>query len=92
MEPMQQDAALQFCGKVLLQAVCGVQAAAAPAAPAAAIKKGLLDNYDDAEGYYNFQVGEVLNDRYEVRRAGGTAALQEMEVAWLTCGTICVSD
>ncbi len=43
----------------------------AAAAPAAAIKKGLLDNYDDAEGYYNFQVGEVLNDRYEVRRAVG---------------------
>jgi serine/threonine-protein kinase PRP4 len=28
--------------------------------------KGLADSYDDAEGYYNFQVGEVLCDRYEV--------------------------
>lgn len=28
--------------------------------------KGLSDNYDDAEGYYNFQVGEVLGNRYEV--------------------------
>ena len=28
--------------------------------------KGLADNYDDAEGYYNFQVGEVLGGRYEV--------------------------
>ena len=28
--------------------------------------KGLADSYDDAEGYYNFQVGEVLGDRYEV--------------------------
>ena len=28
--------------------------------------KGLSDNYDDAEGYYNFQVGEILADRYEV--------------------------
>lgn len=26
-------------------------------APAPARGKGLLDNYDDAEGYYNFQVG-----------------------------------
>lgn len=40
-------------------------AAAAPAA--AAIRKGLLDNYDDAEGYYNFQVGEVVADKFEVR-------------------------
>jgi serine/threonine-protein kinase PRP4 len=29
-------------------------------------KRGLVDNYDDAEGYYNFQVGEILADRYEV--------------------------
>ena len=28
--------------------------------------KGLADSYDDAEGYYNFQVGEVLGSRYEV--------------------------
>jgi len=28
--------------------------------------KGLKDNYDDAEGYYNFQVGEVIGSRYEV--------------------------
>ena len=28
--------------------------------------KGLADSYDDAEGYYNFQVGEVLGERYEV--------------------------
>ena len=25
-----------------------------------AVKKGLLDNYDDVEGYYNFQVGPTL--------------------------------
>jgi len=29
---------------------------AAPAAGAPVVKKGLLDNYDDVEGYYNFQV------------------------------------
>jgi serine/threonine-protein kinase PRP4 len=28
--------------------------------------RGLLDNYDDSEGYYNFQVGELLGNRYEV--------------------------
>ncbi|KAL3130724.1 hypothetical protein ABBQ38_000071 [Trebouxia sp. C0009 RCD-2024] len=32
----------------------------------APVKKALLDNYDDAEGYYNFQVGEVMDGRYEV--------------------------
>lgn len=26
----------------------------------APVKKALLDNYDDAEGYYNFQVSEQL--------------------------------
>eukprot|EP00879_Flechtneria_rotunda_P014246 GHRR01014883.1.p1 GENE.GHRR01014883.1~~GHRR01014883.1.p1 ORF type:complete len:921 (+),score=358.42 GHRR01014883.1:205-2967(+) len=31
-----------------------------------AVPAGLTDNYDDAEGYYNFQVGEVLDGRYEV--------------------------
>ncbi len=30
------------------------------------VAKGLADSYDDAEGYYNFQVGEVIGDRYEV--------------------------
>ena len=30
---------------------------AAPAGAAPVVKKGLLDNYDDVEGYYNFQVG-----------------------------------
>ncbi len=34
--------------------------------PTAAAKRGLQDAYDDAEGYYNFQVGEVMDDRYEV--------------------------
>lgn len=46
--------------------------AAAPAA--AAVRKGLLDNYDDHEGYYNFQVGEQLADRYEVRGAAWRSA------------------
>lgn len=31
-----------------------------------AAKRGLLDNYDDVEGYYNFQVGEMMDGRYEV--------------------------
>ncbi|KAL0041958.1 hypothetical protein WJX79_010312 [Trebouxia sp. C0005] len=39
-----------------------------PVAPVglAPAKKALLDNYDDVEGYYNFQVGEVMDGRYEV--------------------------
>lgn len=32
-----------------------VQAPGPNVAPAAGARKGLLDNYDDAEGYYNFQ-------------------------------------
>eukprot|EP00889_Picochlorum_renovo_P005767 jgi/Picre1/32797/NNA_008128.t1 len=31
-----------------------------------AASKGLVDSYDDAEGYYNFQVGEIIRSRYEV--------------------------
>jgi hypothetical protein len=27
------------------------------------------DNYDDKEGYYAHRVGDILNDRYKVRRA-----------------------
>jgi len=27
---------------------------------------GLVDEYDDAEGYYRWRTGEMLNDRYEV--------------------------
>lgn len=34
-----------------------LQAPGPNVAPAAGARKGLLDNYDDAEGYYNFQVG-----------------------------------
>jgi len=37
----------------------------------AGVRKGLVDNYDDAEGYYNFQVGEIIGSRYEVFKAHG---------------------
>ena len=40
------------------------QAAEGPAPGAA--PRGLLDNYDDAEGYYQFQVGERIGPGYEV--------------------------
>jgi serine/threonine-protein kinase PRP4 len=36
-----------------------------------AARRGLVDSYDDAEGYYNFQVGEVIGSRYEVSKAHG---------------------
>lgn len=35
----------------------GDEPVAAPAGATEAPKRGLLDNYDDSEGYYNFQVG-----------------------------------
>ena len=29
-------------------------------------RRALVDSYDDAEGYYNFQVGEMIGSRYKV--------------------------
>ncbi|KAL4452050.1 hypothetical protein ABPG75_007712 [Micractinium tetrahymenae] len=58
------------------EAAAAAAAAAGPAvAPGAGARKGLLDNYDDAEGYYNFQVGEVIGEpggaQYEVYATHG---------------------
>ncbi|KAK9837739.1 hypothetical protein WJX74_004027 [Apatococcus lobatus] len=36
-----------------------------------AVVKGLTDNYDDPEGYYLFQVGEMMDGRYEVFASHG---------------------
>jgi len=33
--------------------------------------KGLLDNWDDADGYYQFKTGEVLLEKYKVSKAQG---------------------
>lgn len=52
----------------------GAQAAALPAGGATAPagpRRGLVDSYDDAEGYYNFQVGELVGGRFEVVSASG---------------------
>jgi hypothetical protein len=46
------------------EAAAAAQAGQAALAAAGA-RRGLLDNYDDAEGYYNFQVG-----RWEWRLSG----------------------
>lgn len=37
-----------------------------PAKPLVPKTRALADAYDDADGYYNFQVGEIMDDRYEV--------------------------
>ncbi|XP_022150585.1 serine/threonine-protein kinase prpf4B-like [Momordica charantia] len=34
-------------------------------------RSGLHDNWDDADGYYNYRFGEVLDGRYEVAAAHG---------------------
>ncbi|MCL7022073.1 hypothetical protein MKW94_012722 [Papaver nudicaule] len=34
-------------------------------------KSGLNDNWDDAEGYYSYRFGEILDGRYEVTAAHG---------------------
>ncbi|GLI63601.1 hypothetical protein VaNZ11_006603 [Volvox africanus] len=48
----------------------GQGVAAARAAPAGGAAQ-LHDSYDDPEGYYNFQIGEVLDNRYEVTEFKG---------------------
>ncbi|XWS23259.1 hypothetical protein CRYUN_Cryun29cG0105900 [Craigia yunnanensis] len=35
------------------------------------IRSGLYDNWDDAEGYYSYRFGELLDSRYEVTAAHG---------------------
>ena len=53
-----------------------VEAVANPEAQldeAAAMDRG--DNYDDKEGYFAHRVGDLLNDRYKVRRDTSTLAL-----------------
>ncbi|KAG4984576.1 hypothetical protein JHK87_029325 [Glycine soja] len=34
-------------------------------------RAGLHDNWDDAEGYYSYRIGEILDGRYEVTAAHG---------------------
>ncbi|XP_038693867.1 serine/threonine-protein kinase prpf4B-like isoform X2 [Tripterygium wilfordii] len=35
------------------------------------VRSGLHDNWDDAEGYYGYRLGEILDGRYEVTAAHG---------------------
>ncbi|CAL9246498.1 unnamed protein product [Arabidopsis halleri] len=35
------------------------------------VRSGLNDNWDDAEGYYSYQFGEILDDRYEIMATHG---------------------
>ncbi|VYS45944.1 unnamed protein product [Arabidopsis thaliana] len=35
------------------------------------VRSGLDDNWDDAEGYYSYQLGELLDDRYEIMATHG---------------------
>jgi len=35
------------------------------------VRSGLNDNWDDAEGYYSYQLGELLDDRYEIMATHG---------------------
>jgi serine/threonine-protein kinase PRP4 len=52
-------------------AAAATTTATGDAVPVAAARRGLVDSYDDAEGYYNFQVGEIIGARYEVFKAHG---------------------
>lgn len=48
----------------------------------AAAQKGLSDAYDDPEGYYNFQFGEILGQRYEVFASKGKGVFSTVIRAW----------
>eukprot|EP00210_Caulerpa_lentillifera_P004057 g3870.t1 len=37
----------------------------------ATANRGLIDAYDDAEGYYKFRIGEILDNRYEIASCNG---------------------
>lgn len=40
----------------------------------------LMDNWDDAEGYYKLRVGEVMNKRYRVRGSSGRGVFSTVHV------------
>lgn len=48
---------------------------------AARANPALQDNFDDAEGYYNFQVGELVAERYEVRASHGKGVFSTVLLA-----------
>ncbi|XWS69786.1 hypothetical protein CRYUN_Cryun04dG0208500 [Craigia yunnanensis] len=45
------------------------------------IRSGLLDTWDDAEGYYSYRFGELLDSRYEVTAAQGKAYAKQLFTA-----------
>ena len=62
----------------------------ANAEPEAIRGKGLADDWDDEEGYYNFRVGEVLCGKYEVYSNCGqgvfSTVLRARDVGWNKAG------
>lgn len=48
----------------------------------AAAQKGLADAYDDPEGYYQFQFGEIVGQRYEVFASKGKGVFSTVIRAW----------
>ncbi len=66
------------------EAAAAAATTAGPAvAPGAGARKGLLDNYDDAEGYYNFQVwGRLL---LKHKHARGRPGIRELHLDLRIC-------
>ncbi|CAD7698677.1 unnamed protein product [Ostreobium quekettii] len=52
------------------------------AARKASAGKGLADAYDDPDGYYNFQFGEIIGQRYEVFASKGRGVFSTVVRAW----------
>ncbi|KAL0430112.1 UNVERIFIED_CONTAM: Serine/threonine-protein kinase PRP4 [Sesamum radiatum] len=59
-----------FCDDIFGESPAGVRKAG-KGDGAAVEKSGLNDNWDDAEGYYGYRFGEVLDGRYEIIAAHG---------------------
>ena len=72
-------------------AIAAAAIAGGAAGGGAAVRRGLVDSYDDAEGYYNFQVGEIIGERYEVFRAHGrgvfSSVLKARDLQGITSST-----
>ncbi|KAK4410330.1 Serine/threonine-protein kinase PRP4 [Sesamum angolense] len=59
-----------FCDDIFGESPAGVRKAG-KGDGVAVEKSGLNDNWDDAEGYYGYRFGEVLDGRYEIIAAHG---------------------
>ncbi|KAJ0974909.1 hypothetical protein J5N97_016874 [Dioscorea zingiberensis] len=68
--PKSERSADMFCDDIFGESPTGVRKSG-KADGLQIERSGALDNWDDAEGYYSYRFGEVLDGRYEVIAAHG---------------------